>query len=251
MTGPLYLTGMNIKYDYVAAATTYAGLLGSLGGVCITILTLVLVINPQQAKQKNFHPLLVSALMVATIACFAGAHLMADVVAFKDSANLLRLFRIGSINTYLSIGLFSFSLMLLPMVYDKNIPQELKKIGLMTFLVVSVAEFYWVYSAVTATFADLPSAISNNSVLLIALILNVFVIVGSYRLLQKDSDNFPPQPFYLCLAAVIVSLCYYNYTRDYITLPKWIHSTDKLLYCLASALPIASLLGLCIKSYKS
>ena len=241
---------MNGKYDYVAMATTYASFLGSLGGVCITILTLVLALNPEEAKRKNLHPLLVAALLVATIACFVGAHLMADVVAFKESPHLLRLFRTGSINTYVSISLIAFSLMLLPMVYDKNIPKELKTIGMMTFLLVEFGVFYWMYSAVTSNFVNPPNSISGNTVSLIAGVLCILVATTSYILLRNDADGFPPLPFYFSLFSIIASLVYYNYTRDWLTLPAWTNSADKVLYCVAASLPAAALIGVGFKAYR-
>jgi hypothetical protein len=52
-----------------------------LGGVSITVLTLVLALEREPSDPED-HSLLVASLVLATISCFVGTHLMAETAAF-------------------------------------------------------------------------------------------------------------------------------------------------------------------------
>jgi hypothetical protein len=65
--------------DYAHLSGQYASFLSALGGISITVLTIVLAIK-STGRSKLFSAL-VSALVVATLACFVGAHLMSQTAA--------------------------------------------------------------------------------------------------------------------------------------------------------------------------
>ena len=65
--------------DYAHLSGQYASFLSALGGISITVLTIVLAIK--STGRSKFFSVLVSALVVATMACFVGAHLMSQTAA--------------------------------------------------------------------------------------------------------------------------------------------------------------------------
>ena len=75
--------------DYLKLSEQYATFLVAVGGVSITVLALVLswgsdpVEPPAEIGSRSF---LVAALIVATIACFIGAHMMAETAAFISNS---------------------------------------------------------------------------------------------------------------------------------------------------------------------
>ncbi len=139
--------------DYIKLSEQYASFLSALGGITVTVLTIVLAIK-KTSKPKLFSAL-VSALVVATLACFVGAHLMAQTAALTKKKKpvvqaaaaarqpqsaeqpgdkqqqpdggsaedrkpmVSRHFIYASVNVYFALMLVAFSLMLLPETYIK------------------------------------------------------------------------------------------------------------------------------------
>lgn len=80
--------------DYAKLSEQYASFLVAVGGVSITVLTLVLGLTsppapPTEEHERLFlvaaehaHLFLVAALTAATVSCFIGAHMMAETAAF-------------------------------------------------------------------------------------------------------------------------------------------------------------------------
>src|ERR1700755_1758903 len=105
-----------MQLDYLELSKLYASFLAALGGVSITILTLVLALqlNLVAAKLSRFW---LAALSVATISCFTGAHLMAEAAAFisgsRESPKGARLSLLASINIYVAAMLLIFTVVLL------------------------------------------------------------------------------------------------------------------------------------------
>jgi hypothetical protein len=111
------------KVDYQKLSEQYAGFLVAVGGVSITVLTLVLSLGTETvAPEVNLRSFLVAALLVATVTCFVGAHMMAETAAFIEcdkaehptSPSGQRLFVLASLNIFIASILVLFALMLLP-----------------------------------------------------------------------------------------------------------------------------------------
>jgi hypothetical protein len=146
--------------DYIKLSEQYASFLSALGGITVTVLTIVLAIK-KTSKPKLFSAL-VSALVVATLACFVGAHLMAQTAALtkkkepvvqaaaasqtqkaeqlgdkqqRDAGSaedkkpmVARHFVYASVNVYFALMLVAFSLMLLPETYIRVSEKEQEEI---------------------------------------------------------------------------------------------------------------------------
>lgn len=153
--------------DFRKLAGQYASFFTALGGVCITVLTLILALE-RVPNRADLHSVLIASLVVATVVSFIGAHLMAETAAsIRQPAPIVdnplsspnpynpahqketppwvggRLFLLASTNIYLGAILTSFSLMLLPAAYDKLNARELTLITLSVFLVVLVSAYFW------------------------------------------------------------------------------------------------------------
>src|SRR5215207_8693081 len=123
--------------DIATQASLYVDFLTALGGVAITALTLVLALDRGRVDQRVFQ-MLPAALIAATLAAFAGAHLMVAAASLREAvpaADVLhdaaeglrttaRLYLIAGSTTASANGLF-FCLVLLPAVYDVQGPTEL------------------------------------------------------------------------------------------------------------------------------
>ncbi|HEY0377742.1 MAG TPA: hypothetical protein VGC87_12525 [Pyrinomonadaceae bacterium] len=146
--------------DYLNLSGQYASFLSALGGISITMLAIVLAIrNPDKTE---FFAVLVNTLLVATLACFVGSHLMAQTAAMKSkeqkppasvappNANpadaeqesppraqetspgdkkplVVRYFVYASVNVYFALMLVSFAMMLLPSAFLKPVGGEQAK----------------------------------------------------------------------------------------------------------------------------
>jgi hypothetical protein len=103
--------GIEMEVDYLKLSEQYAGFLVAIGGISITVLALLLSFAQPSS-------LLVAALLVAPISCFAGALMMAETAGFishsKGKPSGERLFLLASINIYVAVVLLVFALTLLP-----------------------------------------------------------------------------------------------------------------------------------------
>lgn len=144
---------------YQNLAGQYADFLSALGGISITILTLVLTLGRKGVEPKKY-PALVVSLVLATFTSFAGAHLMVQAAATNPPPTLIqeaeklltgeRLFVISSVDIYIATMLISFSLTLLPAAYsEKESDQEnLAVIQLSTkgvFWAVLISVYLWTF----------------------------------------------------------------------------------------------------------
>jgi uncharacterized membrane-anchored protein len=153
--------------DFRKLAAQYASFFTALGGICITVLTLILALDRDPIR-ADLHSALVASLSVAILISFIGAHLMAEMAASirqpaasgKTPSPSLpaqspypdketppwaggRLFLLASINIYLGVILTSLSLMLLPAAYNKRNARDITVITLSAFLVVLFSAYYW------------------------------------------------------------------------------------------------------------
>ncbi len=150
------------KVDYLKLSEQYASFLVAVGGVSITALALVLSLGSESTKWTEGDPrlFLVAALVVATVSCFIGAHMMAETAAFisfsketaseefKGKASGERLFLLASFNIFIAIILVLFALMLLPMVSGKIDAGSITAISFTVFGLIVLGALCWMILAV-------------------------------------------------------------------------------------------------------
>lgn len=137
--------------DYLKLSEQYAGFLVAIGGVGITVLALVLsfgseLSTPTKVTARSF---LVVALVVATITCFIGAHMMAETAAFTQfyknerTDTGTRLFLLASTNIFVAAIFLLFSLILLPQSSGRIHVASFAPISITIFLMIIGAAIYW------------------------------------------------------------------------------------------------------------
>jgi hypothetical protein len=152
-----------MEVDYSKLSEQYASFLIAIAGVSITVLTLVLSLSPKINNiSSNTNVFLVAALVVATISCFVGAHMMAETTAFishsKGNQTGERLFLLASTNIFIVAALVIFALMLLPIVFlDEDKATEIKPILICAFAFVIVDVLAWMWLSVYRMPAPLKS----------------------------------------------------------------------------------------------
>jgi hypothetical protein len=139
--------------DYLKLAEQYASFLVAFGGVSITVLTLVLSLgsNSERPTEVTLRSFLVAALIVATVTCFIGAHMMAETAAFieyhKNAVPPVssgdRLFFLATANIFIAIILVLFALMLLPTSSGRVHVASLAPISVGVFLLIICGAVYW------------------------------------------------------------------------------------------------------------
>lgn len=152
-----------MQVDFGKLSEQYAGFLAALGGISITVLALVLSLGSPRARsftsvktRANFRPALIAALIVATVSCFIGAHLMAETAAFvsqaaksvePDKSAGARLFLLASINIYIAVTVVIFALMLLTAEYRRGNENAagIRKISTRVFCAVVLCVFCWMF----------------------------------------------------------------------------------------------------------
>lgn len=111
-----------MKPYYFTLAQQYASFLSALGGISITVLTLVLAL-PRPPVDRKAYSVLIISLILATFACLTGAHLMSETAAFappipvKDGPTGLGPYLNATVNICIAPMLTGFSMFLLPKVY--------------------------------------------------------------------------------------------------------------------------------------
>lgn len=215
-----------MQIDYGKLAEQYASFLSALGGVSITVLALVLSFGSETNKSSegkssgagatdvNYRPSLIAALIVATVTCFVGAHLMAETAAFashhwqiKVDGDPLpvksgaRLFLLASINIYIAILLVIFALMLLTAEYSKRNRDAIgiRRISLCVFGAVILSAFLWMFLSVKYR---LPAP-DRDDALLIPFIASVAVLLGCWGLFKHRQPNWS---FWLTLTFISITL---------------------------------------------
>jgi hypothetical protein len=153
------------EVDYAKLSGQYASFLVAVGGVSITVLTLVLGLSSAQSTLdtltetgRNARVFLIAALIAATVSCFIGAHMMAETAAFfthrekKELEEELpdeiplgrRLFVLATSNIFIAITLVLFSIVLLPTATGEvGLAASLKLISLVVFLGVVLGALCW------------------------------------------------------------------------------------------------------------
>lgn len=155
------------EVEYAKLSEQYANFLVAVGGVSITVLTLVLSIGPStNLSQGDLGSFLVTGLVVATVCCFTGAHMMAETAAYitrvkeklqrgsqqpeiPPAGTQLgnRLFLLASTNIFIAIVLVLFALMLLPSTSNFTNASSMKGISFVIFILVVAGALWWMILA--------------------------------------------------------------------------------------------------------
>jgi len=147
------------EVDYQKLSEQYASFLVAVGGVSITVLTLVLSLG--QSSRPDLTEYLVATLLVATVSCFIGAQMMAETSAsiiyhkkmesegtsIKDPPLGERLFLLASTNIFISVLLVAFASMLLPAASGKVNPTNIKPVAVLIFALVLAGALCWLILA--------------------------------------------------------------------------------------------------------
>lgn len=143
------------EVDYLKLTEQYASFLVAIGGVSITVLTLVLslgsnVIGNYKPTEVNLRSFLVGALIVATVTCFIGAQMMTEAAAFIQNCQDMtppvhsgdRLFLLASTNIFIAVILVFFAAMLLP-TSSRRVHASIANFSGGIFLVIAIVAIYW------------------------------------------------------------------------------------------------------------
>ena len=232
-----------MQIDYLKLSELYASFLAALGGVSITVLTLVLAIVRTPAVE-NLRGFWVGALFVATISCFTGAHLMAETVAFiSGSKNLLvgaRLSLLASINIYVAAMLLIFAVVLLTAEY-------VKWISVLVFPFVLLIALFWMFGTATSRF-DPPDDLQARKAAIWAIVCGsiIGIVMGAWAWSQKYTDVLLFASF--CLPVCSAAFSFFYFLRILRSQDRrQFRSQDRLLnvwcYSFAIALPCISVFG--------
>lgn len=225
-----------IEIDYQKLSELYASFLAALGGVSITVLTLVLTLYPKPIA-GNLSRFWVAALFVATISCFTGAHLMAETVAFisKSDKRLtgVRLSLLASINIYVAVMLLIFTVVLLT-------AEHVKWISLLVFPLVLFITLSWMYRTAISRFDPVDPQAKTAALWAIIIGLLVGILMGIWAASRLSEEWFLFASFVLPVVSTAFSFCYF----------AWVFKSDEQdgnlnvwLYSFAIALPCISLFG--------
>lgn len=177
------------KVDYLRLAEQYAAFLVAVGSVSITVLALVLNLGSKREEkeptelQKDSSTFLIAALIVATVSCFIGAHMMSETSAsISYSKEILkeerekvlqetggkkplsdvkekeseeprkkpwgtRLFFLASTNIFVAALLVLFALMLLPAASGAENAARITPVCITVFLSVTAGILWWMWLA--------------------------------------------------------------------------------------------------------
>lgn len=206
------------EVDYAKLSEQYASFLVAVGGVSITVLTLVLGLSAEatQSPAKDARLFVVAALIVATVSCFVGAHMMAETAAFfthlkqelpverKPDVSLgRRLFVLASANIFIAITLVLFAIILLPTATGSvNLAAELKRISHVAFLGVVIGALFWMALAAI----DRTAVGSHGWYAIVSAFLVGF---GSGFCCYKSKELLPQVTFIIIVAFTAASLLYF------------------------------------------
>ena len=164
------------QVDYQNLSELYASFLVAVGGVSITALTLVLSLGSESAGRTS-RAFLVSALVVATVSCFIGSHMMAETSAFisysKGAPTGERLFLLASTNIFVAVALVLFALMLLPTSTGNIDVTTMTPISVLVFWLVVIGVCCWL---VIASINRMPAPGSHLTILFLAFVVVAWCI---------------------------------------------------------------------------
>jgi len=213
----------------------------SLAGISITVLTLVLAL-PKEHRHTGHFRLLYTTLVVATLACIQGAHLMGDAASWESRFSgaapyegSIQAFMTAAPTGYVATVLVMFALVLLPKVYDPTFPRIIRYILLATLAAEVVGSWLSMIPQVW-----LGAGVSHNKPAVIVAVIGV-IGLGVYEARAHGSDFADYLPLIICW--VIVCLCGAVYG---IVCPKFAEGHWWLitwLYALGATWPSSALIG--------
>jgi hypothetical protein len=228
------------EVDYAKLSEQYGGFLVAAGGVSITVLAVILSLtrgltSSEQAVGLCLQPcvpnekveaarlFLVAALIVGTVSCFAGAHMMAETAAFftqlkerlprkRPRHKILlgqRLFVLATAHVFISIGLILFAIVLLPTVTGLGrLVAGMKLISAVVLIGVLLAALVWM---VLATIDRTSTVQRDWYVIAIGLVIGLGAGFGS----RLGTSNFgyleslASQMFIIIVSVTAISLVYF------------------------------------------
>lgn len=220
--------------DYLELSQLYASFLAALGGVSITVLTLVLTLyrKPTAGDLSRFW---VAALFVATISCFTGAHLMAETVAVKGAKELgARLSLLASINIYVAAMLLIFAVVLLTAEY-------VKWISVLTFPFVLLITLFWMYVTATSRFEPAPP--HAKTAIVVAIVIGGIISIGMWAWAASRLSRLYENLFLFVAFLLPVGSAAFSFFCFICILRSQDRQLNVWLYSLAIALPCMSLFG--------
>ncbi|MDX6269737.1 MAG: hypothetical protein QOD28_960 [Acidobacteriota bacterium] len=145
----------NLTPDYQKLSELYGTFLGALGGVSITVLSIVMAFNTDRIKAVFFQ-YLIAALGAAAFSCFTGGHLMTETAAFicksreegQERQTGVRLCAIATINIYNSVVLIIFSLVVVVVGLNPEYV-VLKVFFIVLFACIIMSALIWVVLTIT------------------------------------------------------------------------------------------------------
>lgn len=208
------------EVDFAKLSEQYAGFLVAAGGVSITVLTLVLGLsfeskNPP-AKEKSARLFLVTALIVATVSCFVGAHMLAETAAFfaelngemESSAGSplgRRMFVLATAHIFISVALILFAILLLPTATGRiDLAAGIDAISQVAFPAILIAALGWM---ILAARDRSPVGESSWWVIAVAILIGLSGIFSCYL----PAESLAQGIFTFIVAFTAISLLYFAY----------------------------------------
>jgi uncharacterized membrane protein len=183
--------------DYAKLAEQYASFLVAVGGVSITVLALVLSMNIA-SKGKRERTFLIAALIIGTVCCFIGAHMMTETTASLQyyAARITepelrptgqRLFLLASTNIFLAAFLVLFALMMLPNASAKTSAAYVTPISFIVFLLVTFGVVLWLC---VASVSRMSAPGGPFDILIVDLSALIFWLIIHYLLRRKCLSEY-------------------------------------------------------------
>jgi hypothetical protein len=230
--------------NFSTSAQSYGSMLSTLGAVCITILVLIFSLT-KELEHKRIKTFLIYALIMATFACFTGAHLLTDILTFRgNSEEFLHFYRIALINVYIAMIYFAFALGLLPRIFEAQL--NLNILGTGSSIAMIVIALLFCFANVLSPETKRLGTIEAWTLLILFFIIGI--IFFGFPLIDKIAF-FVFSPFWLAFLAIGGSASYYALTLGK-TVTKSLTLLDHYIFLIATMLPILSLLGLIIRLIK-
>ena len=218
--------------DYGKLAEQYGSFLVAIGGVSITVLTLVMSIwhlrpdlatlGANEADVVNNRSALIKSLIIATFCSFVGAHLMAETAAFVSGQPKgfgARQFLVAGVNIFIAVTIVMFAIMLLTTEYKKENERLLgiRRMSKRVFGVVVVCVLCWM--GVSILWRMPPKHWGWSAVLPFCLIAALFVFSNYRWRKKKDTQEWTKKKarllastFAFIIVTTLVSLVYFSWS---------------------------------------
>lgn len=240
--------------NYVTLCQSYSAFLLGVGGVAITILTLVLTLS-RDHSEKDVMPYLVAALLICAATCFVGTHLLNETASLGGTEpmtvrrsgempagsppGIIRFFWIAEVNIFIASLAFLFALALITLVYSDDGKTELVVNAAFTlFFSTPVFALMWVCNSVTllgSSQMDLASAASRWAFAVMTF-LSYWATGRPGRIRQL--------PFFVPIAVSIISMWWFGLTAEARRAPDL---ADMHFLTMGAAIPAGAFAGTAAK----